>query len=149
MKFIVTTELGRLATWLKVLGFDTVVEKNKREIVIRSLREDRIIVTRDSKMSRFTGVRMFKIESDFVEEQVGQLIKELNIKIDRNNIFKRCILCNEILDIVKKDEVKDGVPPYVFNTHESFMKCPKCRKIYWQGSHWELVNRFLDKLKLA
>ena len=147
MKFIATDELGRLAKWLRILGFDTVLEKDKRSIVIRSLREGRVILTRDSKMSRFSGVRLAKIESDFVEEQLERLIKELDLKIDADRLFTICVLCDEKLIEVKKEDVKGRVPDYVFDTQEVFMRCPKCRKIYWQGTHWELVNKFLGKVR--
>ena len=70
MKFIVTDELGRLSRWLRILGFDTVLEKNRPNLIIRSLREGRIILTRDSKPFRFTGIGIVKINSDFVEEQL-------------------------------------------------------------------------------
>jgi hypothetical protein len=148
-KFIVTDELGRLATWLRILGFDTSLEKNKQDIVIKSLREDRAILTRDSKMSRFTGMRMIKIESDFVEEQVAQIIKELNLKIDKGVLFTRCILCNKILEKAEKESVEKEVPLYVFQTQKLFMRCPKCKKVYWQGTHWAKVGEFVDRLGLS
>ena len=146
MKFILTDELGRLARWLRILGFDTVVEKDRRALVLRSLREDRVILTRDSKMSRFTGARMVKIASDFVEKQLAQAIHELGLKINKDDLFKLCIICDEELVPAEKASIKELVPAYVYETQENFMKCPKCSRIYWQGSHWELVNKFLDEL---
>jgi len=148
MKFIVTDELGRLLRWLRILGFDTVLEKNRAGLVIRSLREERIILTRDSKISRFTGIRTIKIDSDFVEEQLEQLIRKLNLKIDRNNIFSICILCNEALEPAGKNSVKGEVPEFVFETQENFTRCPKCGKIYWRGTHWALANKFLDRMEI-
>ncbi|MCM8760608.1 MAG: Mut7-C RNAse domain-containing protein [Candidatus Omnitrophica bacterium] len=146
MRFIVTAELGRLVTWLRILGFDTVLEKDSAAVVLQSLREDRIILTRDSKMSRFSGTRMIRVSSDFVEKQLEQIIRELDINIDRRSLFSRCVLCNEILESVEKISVKGSVPEYVFDTQDSFMKCLKCDKVYWRGTHWMLVNQFLDNL---
>lgn len=147
MKFIAMGELGRLSKWLRILGFDVVLEKDKRAVVIKSLREDRVILTRDSKMSRFTGVRMLKIQSDFVREQIEQVMRELGLKINREKLFMTCVICNENLEKVDKDSIKNEVPKYVFENQSSFIRCPKCRKAYWQGTHWALVNKFLDKLK--
>jgi uncharacterized protein with PIN domain len=146
MRFIVTDELGRLLRWLRILGFDTVLEKNRSNLVMRSLREGRIILTRDSRSAPFTGTGIVRIDSDFVEEQLEQLIKKLNLKIDRNNLFSICVLCNEPLEPAAKDSVKDQVPQLVFQTQENFMRCPKCQKIYWRGTHWALVNKFLDRI---
>ncbi len=123
------------------------MEKDKASLVMKSLREGRVILTRDSKMSRFTGTRMVKIKSDFVEKQLFQLVKELDLALDKSDLFKRCIICDEKLENIKKDSVKDIVPKYVFETQSIFMRCPKCKKVYWQGSHWALVNKFLDRLR--
>ena len=90
MKFIVTHELGRLAKWLRILGYDTIYhdKDDKSKLVITSLRDERIILTRDAKMSRFTGVRMLRIARDEVERQLEQVIKELNlININGNDIW--------------------------------------------------------------
>jgi uncharacterized protein with PIN domain len=147
MKFILTYELGRLSKWLRILGFDTIIEEDKRRLVIKSLREDRIILTRDSKMSRFTGTRIVKVKSDFIEEQLAQIMRELDLSIDINNIFKLCVLCNTRLEEIDKASVRERVPKYVFDTQRIFLRCPKCDKIYWQGTHWELVGKFLSRLK--
>jgi len=147
MKFILTDELGRLSRWLRILGFDTVVEKDKRSLVLKSLRDERIILTRDSKMARFTGTRILHIDSDFVEKQLAQVIDSLGIQIDQNKLFTLCILCDAELESVDKSSVREIVPKYVYETQDAFMKCPKCGKIYWQGSHWELVKKFLNNIK--
>jgi uncharacterized protein len=146
MRFILTDELGRLSKWLRILGYDTMMEKDKAAVVIKSLREDRVILTRDSKMSRFSGVRMVKIKSDFVEEQLAQAIKELDLEIDKDRLFSLCVLCDNDLVAVKKEEVKDKVPEYVYESQDLFMRCPACGRLYWRGSHWELVKKFLDRI---
>ncbi len=146
MRFIVTDELGRLLKWLRILGFDTVLEKSRANLAIRSLTEQRIILTRSSRISRFAGIRTVKIGSDFVEEQLEQLIRELNLNIDRNGLFSICVLCNNALEPAEKDSVKGEVPQRVFKAQENFMRCPKCKKIYWRGTHWALVNKFLDRI---
>lgn len=149
-KFIVTQELGRLARWLRILGFDSIFfdREKKKDLVIESLREDRIILTRETKLSRFSGVRMVHIESDFVEEQLTQVIKKLRLKVDKKNIFTRCVECNGPIVKTKKEDLESKVPPYVYKTQEEFIKCPNCNKIYWKGTHFDLANRFLSKVKI-
>jgi uncharacterized protein with PIN domain len=146
MKFIITDELGKLARWLRILGFDTQIEKDRSKLVIKSLRDKRIILTRDSKMSRFTGTRMVHIKSDFVEEQLTQLASELGFDIDKERLFSLCVICNKNLECAAKASVKNKVPAYVYGIQKSFMKCPECGRIYWQGTHWALVNEFLNKV---
>ena len=148
MKLITTRELGRLCKWLRIMGFDAAYypQDDKRELVIKSLREDRIILSRDSRMARYSGVRLLHIKSDFIEEQVRQVINEVPLDIDKGSFFTRCILCNERLAPTGKEEVKDSVPAYVFETHDKFMACPLCGKIYWQGTHWDNVEDFMSRL---
>ncbi|PIU41446.1 MAG: hypothetical protein COS99_05400 [Candidatus Omnitrophica bacterium CG07_land_8_20_14_0_80_42_15] len=147
-KFIATNELGRLAKWLRILGYDTVLSKEKGgKLVVQSLREERVILTRDSKMGRFSGTRMLHVRSDFVEEQLAEVINKLSLEIDKGKLFTMCVLCDKELTKAAKPEVKGRVPEYVYNTQELFMECPNCKKIYWQGSHWDLVEKFLSKLK--
>lgn len=150
MKFIITRELGRLCKWLRIMGFDTSYfpEAERRELIIESLREGRVILTRDSKMSVYSGVRMLHIKSDFVKDQVKQVVTELKIKPDKDKFFTICVICNNLLKKIKKLDVKDKVPPYVYETQNSFMKCGICNRIYWQGTHWTNVGEFVDKLGL-
>lgn len=148
MKFILTKELGRLARWLRILGYDTIYydKDDKSRLIIISLRDRRVILTRDSKMSRFTGVRMFRITEDDVKKQLTQVVKELDLDIEEDKTFLRCVDCNEPLVDIKKNKVKDRVPPYVFKTQKEFKMCPACNKIFWKGTHWQLVKEFLKCL---
>jgi uncharacterized protein with PIN domain len=87
---------------------------------------------------------MVRVKSDFLEEQLAQLVKELKLDIDRKALFKNCIICNMPLEDAAKESVKAKVPAYVLKTQEAFRRCTGCGKIYWQGTHWELANKFLD-----
>ena len=148
MKFILTKELGRLAKWLCILGYDTIYydKDDKSQLIIISLRDKRVILTRDSKMSRFTGVRMFRITEDDVKKQLAQVVKELDLHTEEDKTFLRCVDCNELLVDIKKNKVEDRVPPYVFKTQKEFKMCPACNKIFWKGTHWQLVKEFLKCL---
>ncbi len=148
-KFIVTKELGRLARWLRILGFDTVYYKgdNRGSLIIEALREDRIIITRNKKKIDDLGKKTIVIDSSNLLEQLNELIKKVSVFLDRNKMFTRCVLCNTVLDEVRKDVVRDNVPEYVFKTHNTFMRCSNCKKIYWEGSHWGNINKVLDSLR--
>jgi len=150
MKFILTRELGRLSKWLRILGYDTIyfTEENKSRLVIYALREDRIILTRNRRISP-KGVRVLQIKNDSVREQISQVIKELNLSLDEDSMFSRCIICNEHLFEISKDKVKDKIPEYVFKTNEDFFTCPNCQRIYWQGTHWGNVKSTLKEIKLS
>ncbi|HAH20681.1 MAG: hypothetical protein A2Y00_04720 [Omnitrophica WOR_2 bacterium GWF2_43_52] len=148
MKFIVTKELGRLAKWLKILGFDTEYHAENKEgsLSLRALQEDRIVLTRNSHWGAHSGIRTLYIKSDSVYAQIQQVLSELSFAADETQMFTRCILCNEALSVIEKEKVKDKVPEYVFKSQENFVNCPRCQKIYWQGSHRGNVKEIIAKL---
>lgn len=149
-RFILTKELGRLAKWLRILGYDSKFyrEENLSTLVIIALREGRIILTRNSRMTRFPGPRMLKIDSDFVDKQIKQLMHMLKLKPKSEDMFSRCVICNMELDQAAKTKIKNKVPEYIYQTQEDFMLCPKCKRVYWQGTHWGNVREYLAKIKM-
>jgi len=149
MKFILTKELGRLARWLRILGYDTLYFKeiSRSRLIMKSLREDRLILTRSSKLSRSAGLKVLRITEDDVRKQLAELIKKLELEIVEEKTFERCIECNEPLNVVGKEKVKDQVPPYIYETQDEFKTCYKCKKVFWRGSHWGLVKEFLENIK--
>jgi len=151
VKFFVTKELGKLAKWLRILGFDTCYSSSsqKSHIIISSLREGRIILTKNKRIGSRVGICFVYIKDDFIKEQLQQIIKELKLVIDKDKFFSRCVLCNQALIFINKQNVKSKVPEYVYNTQEVFSECVKCGRIYWKGTHWgnaeEVLNEVLGK----
>ena len=93
------------------------------------------------------GIKILRIRSNFVKEQIFQVIKELELKIDQDCMFSRCTICNQEVRPIDKRHIKDRVPEYVYRTQKDFSICPKCKRIYWQGSHWGNVSEILEKIK--
>lgn len=149
MRFILTKELGRLAKWLRILGYDTVYfsQENLSSLLIEALRDDRVILTRNQRLSKTTGVKTVLVKSERLKEQIEEVLKELKIKLDPQTMFSRCIICNVELEDIEKAKVQDKVPEYVFKTQEDFITCPKCQRIYWQGTHWGNVRRCLEEIE--
>jgi len=149
MKFILTKELGRLATWLRILGYDSSFyrQDNLSTLVITALREERAILTRNLRISRFPGPRIVKIKSDFVAQQIKQVIVELKLKPKQKDMFTRCVICNIELEEIAKSRVKKKVPEYVYQTQKDFVACPQCKKVYWQGTHWGNARKYLEKIQ--
>ncbi len=148
MKFILTKELGRLAKWLRILGFDTryFKEGNPSSLIIESLRDGRVIITRNHRLPRPGGIRIITVEEEIIKEQVAEVLTILKIKPDAQAMFSRCILCNEELEDIEKEKIKERVPEYVFKTQEHFVTCPKCNRIYWKGTHWGNVEKTLEEV---
>lgn len=149
MKFLLTKELGRLAKWLRILVFDARYESstNKAFVMIEALKEERILVTRNLRFGTRHGGTVVFVRHDDLVGQMGDLRRELGLAIDPQQLFSRCTVCNEALGPVEKSEISGKVPAYVFETHQQFMHCPACARIYWQGTHWGNVAEVIAKLK--
>jgi len=149
MKFIVDEMLGKLARWLRILGYDTEcpVTPSDDELVRRSIAEDRLLLTRDTHLvENAVARRSLLVRSVHLEEQLAQVVSELNLRCDRNLLFSRCLECNEKVIAVSHRQVRDEVPAYIYETQTAFHKCPRCNKIYWRGTHWQsLLSRLSSK----
>ena len=149
MKFILTPELGRLAKWLRILGYDTVyfTKHNLSCLLIQALRDNRIILTRNSHfINKARVIRAIWIKSEEVNQQLRQVLKQLSIRSDPQRMFSRCTICNTQLNKIDKQTVKKRVPEYVFETQDDFFTCPCCQRIYWSGTHWGNVTNILKEI---
>lgn len=146
MKFIVTKELGRLARWLRIMGFDTIYFKsdNKGTLILEALRDNRTIITRSKEKHNGLEKQTVTIESSILEEQLREFVTKLGIKVDEEKMFTRCTICNQALERIEKKDIQEEVPKYVYENQDFFMKCPECKRIYWQGSHWGHVKEVLE-----
>lgn len=147
MRFILTKELGRLARWLRLMGFDTIYYQgdNLGTLIIQALRDNRIVITRRRDINHLQKCTV-RVNSNELYAQLKEIKNKLNLKIEKDRMFSRCTICNEVLKKVGKKEIKKKVPEYVYAHQEEFMCCPGCGKIYWQGSHWGNVNEVIAKL---
>ena len=137
IKFIADAMLGRLARWLRFLGFDTAyIPGISDNCLIRMAREeDRTILTRDTRLVKIKALgNHLLISSDDPFQQLLETIS--SCKLEQFQLLSRCVACNGKLGgIREKSEVKDSVPEYVFLHYNVFWKCTDCGKVYWEGSH--------------
>ena len=151
LKFIVDNNVGKLAKWLRMMGYDTVFfdGSNDSHMVAKALAEGRVILTRDTEIMRrrlVTSGRLkaILINSNEPEPQMQQVINTLNLDCQFRP-FTLCLECNQPLAEKNKDQVKDRVPPHVFRTQSQYMECPACHRIYWRGTHWQAMTKKLKK----
>ncbi len=147
--FIADVHLGKLAKSLRLLGFDTSFDNNWDDpsIIRQSNQQRRMILTRDIEMLKNGKARYgYWIRSTDPDEQIRELFNRFSLA---NNIhpFSRCMKCNGKLCKVPLDHVQDKVPPKVKNWHSDFWECDSCGQVYWQGSHFEKLNKKVEELK--
>ena len=137
-KFTVEATLGKLAKWLRILGFDARSEPcgsigSKAAVV-----SDRILLTRTwRRCQELQGCPYVFIHSNDPFDQLKEVISGVGLSPRDIRPFSRCLACNETTEPVIKDVVRHLVPDFVWESHERFCRCRRCRKIYWSGSHTE------------
>jgi hypothetical protein len=100
-------------------------------------------LTRDLDLTKVRGANAFFVPGKRLKEQVQAVIQKYGLKILPQNMFSRCSVCNEPLKDIPKSKVKGKVPPLVYRLFDKFAYCPKCKKYYWKGTHYEkLIEEF-------
>lgn len=150
--FFADAMLGKLARWLRILGYDTAYERAiSDEIVVdRTLRESRWLLTRDSYLVKRKALRgrHTLLTSDHPAEQLQQLRRELRIDLTVDaSTESRCPICNLILESIPCADAAKLVPAFVASQHDEFSRCANCGRIYWPGTHWVHFLGQLDRLR--
>lgn len=131
--FLCDPNLGRLARWLRMAGFDARYLRAWDEAAIgEALGEGRVFLTRKRSTAGRPGVVF--LESDHLPGQAAALDETLGLG-EEIRPFTRCSVCNLPLNYAMREDVEKLVPDYVFITHDEFARCPGCSRIYWRGTH--------------
>jgi len=149
LKFLVDSMLGKLAKYLLILGFDTVyfTQTNASSLFEKAYQEKRIILSRNTKLKHIDGFPNFVfINDDQPDKQLSEVIKHFKIHISRDQLFTRCLACNQKLIIGNHEDVKGKVPPYILGIHKEFSVCPHCKKVYWEGTHLKKMKEIIWKV---
>jgi uncharacterized protein len=142
-RFVVDSMLGKMAKWLRVLGFDTRYEYlNKLHQVTEHLAEGFFIVTKNQRWCGLSGV--ICIAANDPNKQLLEVAARISLRPGDIQFLNRCILCNALLAHLPRNDAFGLVPDYVFETQTDFSRCPHCQKVYWSGSH---PNRMLKRLQ--
>ena len=135
-RFLADAMLGRLATWLRILGYDTEYSREEDGVLVRRAREEgRILLTRDTGLLRRADLpaHLF-VRSDRVRAQLREVLAALGLNLMPDGP-RRCVRCNRLLQPRDKVDVAGRVPDFIWSQHSAFWGCPVCGRIYWAGSH--------------
>jgi uncharacterized protein len=144
---LVDAMLGRLAHWLRLMGYDTAYWRDGTDAdLIREARaEGRLIITRDHQLAGRRGIHSVLILSESLGEQIAEARAALEICSPvMPRPFTRCPECNGELHDLSHDLARDLVPPYVWQTQHVFRRCPDCGRVYWKGTHWPSMQSRLE-----
>lgn len=146
-RFTADRNLGKLAKWLRILGYDTLYDRENadRNFLRRVAAGGRIALTRKQGLARLSQQpgRLVVVKADRVEKQIGEVTTALNLTPDPGKRLTRCLRCNEPLGEVDREAVEGLVPAYVFEKYDRFLRCPSCLGIFWPGTHHQRVEEEL------
>jgi uncharacterized protein with PIN domain len=155
MKFIADDNVGKLARWLRLIGYDTILLKQKddAQMIKVALSENRVILTKDAQFMKRRLVtngtlETIQIKQDTPRLQVQEVVKTLGLDYHFKP-FSLCLECNRALVARDKEEAKNFVPARVFETQTQYTQCPACHRIYWPGTHWQAMGKELRDLQEA
>ena len=149
MKFLVDRTTGKLGKKLRALGFDAAswpagpIEEAARE----ARAGGRMYLTRSRRVpGEGQGLQVTIVEANSPAEQVREVLQKLRLEPREEAFFSRCLLCNEELRPVAKAEVEGRVPEFIYRGYDSFHLCPRCRRVYWPGTHLEKMKREVGRI---
>lgn len=149
--FIIDVQLGSLAKYLRMLGFDVLYKNNfsREEIIEKSINDSRTILTRDRELLKNNRITHgYWIRAEDAEHQIMEVI--LRFDLGKNiKEFVRCLECNNILEPIEKDKIVGRLPPKVKQQQNEFWYCGNCDKIYWKGTHYDKMLKLIERIKDA
>ncbi|MDP4237871.1 MAG: Mut7-C RNAse domain-containing protein, partial [Bacteroidota bacterium] len=141
--------LGKLARYLRMLGFDTQYQNDNddHEIIRISLDEHRIILTRDVGLLKVKSVsHAYFIRDQNPKAQLAEVLNHFDL-YQAIDPFNRCVKCNGKVEKVKKEEIILQLEPLTIKYFNHFTRCTNCHTIFWEGSHFDRMQRFINTIQ--
>lgn len=154
-KFVVDIMYQRLGRYLRVLGYDTVIDADlsDNDQLELAIKENRIVLTRDELMGQIgmkKGLKIAQVDAPTIEERIANLALQTGITLDLNDGSKsRCTICNAPIISIEKKDIEKGLLKGTIEHYDQFWICTndRCQQIYWKGPHWEKMKKSLEESK--
>lgn len=147
-RFVLDTHLGRLAHYLRMLGFNTWHQhEDAGDAALARLahEEDRLLLTRDvDLLQRSIVQRGYFVRAVEPEKQLAEVASRFSLG-ERAAPFTRCMSCNDPLQPAIAEDVRGRVPPQVAESFDRFTTCPSCDRVFWAGSHVDRMRRLINR----
>jgi uncharacterized protein with PIN domain len=146
-RFLFDGMLGRLCRKMRMLGYDSVLagEGESHLLLLRAAEEGRIAVTTATRRVDRRGGEPVVLRSAGISEMAAELFSLIE-RPPEMEPFTRCLECNALLERITAAEASESVPPRVARNFKEFHRCPQCSRIYWKGTHYEAMERQVEKL---
>ena len=147
-RFVLDCHLGKLAYYLRMLGFDTLysADFHDDELVAISNRDRRTLLSRDRKLIEEGAItRGYRVRETDPKLQVSEILRRFDL-FGSTRPLQRCLRCNTFLVPVGKEKVLFRLPELVRERYEDFQTCPTCNRVYWKGTHYQRMQAFIEKV---
>ena len=147
-RFVLDTHLGKLAAYLRLLGFDTLYRNDyhDEELARLSSSERRILLTRDRNLLKRSIVTYgYYVRETAPRKQVVEILQRFEL-FGSIRAYRCCIRCNGVLQPVSKEAISDRLAPKTRQFYDEFHLCQGCGQIYWKGSHYEPLQQFIERV---
>ncbi len=146
-RFVLDVHLGRLAAYIRLLGFDALYRNDftDAEVAAVAAREQRIVLTRDRGLLKRNDVTYgYWIRHTQPRKQLIEILRRFDLA-PRADLFTRCLVCNAKLERVEKSVIESRVPPRTVERFQDFHLCPSCGRVYWKGSHYHRMLKLIGR----
>jgi len=147
-RFVLDTHLGRLAAYLRMLGFDSLYRNDYQDVELARISKDeeRILLTRDrGLLKRAVVTHGYFVREAHPRQQLLEVLRRFDL-FGSIAAFRRCVHCNALLEPVSKELIADRLPSKTRRYYHEFRICPECRRIYWKGSHYQRMQRLIERI---
>ncbi len=149
MRFVLDTHLGKLAAYLRIVGFDALYNNasSDRELAEISVREHRVLLTRDRGLLKRSEVTHgYCVRETTARNQLMEVTGRFDLA-GQIRPFTRCARCNVLLEPVAREAIEDQLPEKVKNLFDEFRTCPCCKRIFWKGTHYDHMKRLIAEIR--
>ena len=148
LKFVLDVHLGKLAAYLRMLGFDSAYSNSAGdpELVRVASEQQRVLLTRDRGLLMHAAVtRGYWLRQTESRRQAAEIVRRFDLA-GAIRPFTRCMACNSVLLPADRAEVLHRIPPRAAELHDEFLRCPGCGRVYWRGSHYRRMRQWIGEL---
>lgn len=145
-KFVLDVHLGKLASYLRLAGFDSLYENESEDAYLARMSSEgkRILLTKDrGLLKRKEITHGYLVREIHPRLQLVEVIRRFDLSASVRP-FHHCLLCNGLIEAVDKADIIEQLPPETKEHYHEFRRCPSCHRIYWKGPHYRRMNRLLQ-----
>ncbi|MFL6351728.1 MAG: Mut7-C RNAse domain-containing protein [Bryobacteraceae bacterium] len=146
--FVLDVHLGKLAAYLRMLGFDTLYRScySDPELVRISSLEHRTLLTRDRGVLKHSAISHgYWLRETDSRQQAAEVVRRFDLAHSIRP-FTRCMACNGVIESVSRESIREQILPHTAELYDDFRQCSQCGRVYWKGTHYKRMRRWIEEL---